>query len=216
MPLVVDIGSLWGRTEKSAMRAIRALHRAGITYIKCQLCPREGGNIPIPYDYLGALVRYGDALGAMVSCTAWDEHGYHTILACKPAWVKFAWSSPRQWMDAFLSAPSIEHVVITTKQGEAIAYNHLKIVRLWTAEVNGIPVYPAPAQNHTGKYKKTGGVYDGYSCHCKDPAEVAAAIAAGALWVEVHGNPLAIQGPPDAEFALSMPDLEKLIKTVNG
>jgi len=208
--LIVDVGSLWGTTLDDAKTAVGMLKKAGVTYIKFQFCRPENGNIPLPYEFFEPLLRYGNGIGANISCSIWDDAGFHTLKNSGARWVKLAHSSPRKWVKPCMDA--FPQLVLTNRLGEKV-HAQTGRINLWTYEASGCPQYPVTAEvDHRNMYPP----YDGYSCHSRSPDAVLDAHRAGASVIEVHGNPLGVEGPPDSLFALTLDQTKIIVKGMHN
>jgi hypothetical protein len=210
--LIADIGSLWGDSLDTALEAARAVALAGFRP-KFQFCQPTNGNRPLPAEYLPEIVKACPNASASV----WDINGLEAVIKADAAWVKLAWSAPR----SLLSVCKDRLPVVLTMHDDEFYSRQQGLWRLLTAEDGGVPIYPDrghyPKQVHVDSYGDP--LYpdaaDGFSCHgtvedCLD------AVKAGAQILEVHTNPLALpeDWAPDARFALSLSDLERLGKAV--
>lgn len=211
--LIADIGSLWGVSLDTALQAARAVCLAGYRP-KFQLCAAAAGNIPLPAEYLPALI---EAL-PNVSASVWDIQGVEALIQAGAAWIKLAWSSPRILLK-YCTLPTI----ITLHAHEYMAPRR-NLYRLVTAEDHGQPIYPdssqaLPKQAHTDSSGDR--LYpdqaEGFSCH-GSVQDAMDAIDAGASIIELHANPLALprDWAPDARFAWTMADLESLILRIKA
>lgn len=211
--LIADLGSCWGKKEADIKVALKMLAESGVKWVKVQLCARSHGNKPFPPILLGFYQGYAKSLGMNLSTSIWDVEGLEFAIEAKCTWIKLAWSSPRILLPHVIDR--FDEVVVTCRANDKPWPPSRKYTKLWLVTDNGVPEYPAhplsPGQ-HTGKYIATGGPYDGFSCHSPDWHQAVLAFEAGATTVEVHANPLAIQGPPDSQFALTCADIEKITR----
>ena len=203
--IICDIGSCWGDSLSAAEEAVLMLKDAGVNYIKFQLCEEKGGNIPLPAEYLVDLV---EMKGVTISASVWDSEGYQIVKNSGAKWIKFAHSACTS-ENVELIAKAVDDfcdVVVTVPLMSDL--NIPKVHKLWTYEINGVPVYPVTAAiNHDRMYEE----YDGFSCHSRSLTEAIDAIGHGAKIVEIHANPLGITGTPDSKFAMDIQDVSKIV-----
>lgn len=208
-PLIIaEIGSCHGGKIELAKEAIRIVAVCGAWAVKFQLFPNtpeftSTGNIYLPREWWPELVEYAKSLPVKIFASVWDQEGFDLLLDNGSSFVKFPFSLRRTGKNfnsherEFTPIFSLDYLDILE-----FSYKN-KPIKLWC-----IPEYPV---KYKVSFDKVFERFDGFSDHTLGIRQSHNALIAGADYLEKHFKLEDSPDCPDARFAITPKELEKLL-----
>lgn len=207
--IVLDPGSTHMGDKRLAKELIDKAAASGADYIKFQLFPNEKkytstGNIPMPYEWLPELVKYGRGK-IKVTASAFDKQALEIMRRCEVPFYKFAYSQQDQlqYIEGLLNVGKT--VVVSSDVMNLYKLpTHKNLVTLFCQ-----PIYPTMWKTN---FDDLFPPFHGFSDHSLGTSEPVEAVKAGAKWIEKHITLSYSEclDTPDGKFAL-LPDQAKLM-----